>query len=174
MSITLEEAQRHFKTLASRKECVAYYEVVFGDKARKISDFYKSGKMSSPQAVSLLAGYIVARLKPDKITLDDWRKNVLKQSAVLSKLYEDVVKVLDTATSDDIGGSLLSLRGKLPQTSVTASDVISKATNAAEQMESVAIYSTTEALSLIEIANRYLVKAGLKPVEVKATLQVAS
>lgn len=172
MSITLEEAQRHFKTLASRKECVGYYEVVFADKARNISDFYKSGKMSSPQAVSLLAGYIVSRLKPNNVTLDDWRKNVLKQSAVLSKLYEDVVKVLATNPTD-IGAQLLSLRGKLPQTSITASDVIAKAQKDAEQMESVAIFSTTEALSLIEIANRYLMKAGLKPVEVKAELRVA-
>jgi len=173
MSITLEEAQRHYKTLESKGESVGYYADVFADKARTISDFYKSGKMSANQAVSMIGGFIVARHKPTGVAVADWKKNVLKQSTVLSKKYEDLARYLNGNPSD-VGGELLRLRASLPTKSLEASDVIKKGQDDAVVMESVAVYSATEAIALVEIANRYLSKAGVKPVELKVSLLVAS
>lgn len=171
--ITLEEAQRHYASLESRGESVGYYASVFADKARSISDFYKSGKMSSNQAISLLGGYLVARHKPASVAVADWKKSVLKQSTVLSKKYEDLAKFLATNPTDVIG-KIQQLRDSLPVKGVNASDVLKKVKDDAAIMESVESYTSTEAMALIEIANRYLIKAGLKPVEVKVSLQVAS
>ena len=173
MSITLEEAQRHYKTLESRGESVGYYAEVFADKARTISDFYKSGKMSANQAVSLLGGFITTRHLPAGMDKKTWKANVLKQSAVLTKKYEDVVRYLN-GDGKDIGGELARLRASLPVAQIDPTKVIKKASDDAAVMESVAVYSATEAIALVEIANRYLVKAGLQPVSLKVNLQVAS
>lgn len=174
MTISLEEAQRHYKTLESRGESVGFYADVFTDKARTISDFYKSGKMSANQSISMIGGFIVARHKPANVAVAEWKKNVLKQSVVLSKKYEEIVRYLNSGNASDVGGELLRLRSTLTSTPVDATKVIKKGQDDAVVMESVAVYSPTEAIALVEIANRYLVKAGLQPVSLKVNLQVAS
>jgi hypothetical protein len=173
--ITLEEAQRHFKSLESRGESVGYYANVFTDKARSIADFYKSGKMGSNQAISLLGGYVVARHKPNNVTPADWKKNVLKQSTVFSKKYEELVKFLaSNPSSEALGAEVVRLRDSIVPKTIDTAGILKKASDDAALMESVSVYDPTEAIALVEIANRYLVKAGLKPVEIKVNLQVAS